>query len=304
MTVETDKQKLRCKVLVDSGASVSIADEDFCKLHNLYVHPLSGEAPFVSVDGRKLNITGTVNLTIVIEGVRAKIALYVMPNLPNTLLFGIDVLRQFGANIDLLNHQVQWQTLGVQSTLVSRDGARGVWRTAERTVLQPGQVATIALIVPRRVTDKMDYILESLPTRRTNGRVHVLPTVVRPVTNRVKCVVVNQTDTQCSLPKRHPIAAIRPVRCCNDSVATVNSLQNSVNAIAVPMGVQMEGGTEPKKPTPKQPSDFSTFMDKLQYLTTLGINLQQNEMTDEQHEKMADILIEYSDCFLPKKGAG
>ena len=85
-----------CQFLLDSGASVSVVKEGLlrCKLRRTNFSGLT------SANGGLLDVVGVVDVWVEMYGLRRKIMMYVVRNLNQNCILGIDALKAFRMNMN------------------------------------------------------------------------------------------------------------------------------------------------------------------------------------------------------------
>ena len=94
--------------LVDTGASQSCISTYMLRKFDANVKPLNEtqQKLLLSADGRRLNVIGTVDLSVNINGDVSTFTFYVLPNLSQGVILGSNFLSHYKCKIDCNNQTV------------------------------------------------------------------------------------------------------------------------------------------------------------------------------------------------------
>ena len=140
-----------CRVLLDTGASRSAVRQDMLKLLGAVMEPLpiGSFKVLAAADGHRLSVLGRVNLNVNLTGVDLPFHFAVLDKLNCDILFGLDILKDLGAQIDCVNGTVSFLDSLVTLNTLHRKDTGCVGRLAKKTVFPPRSETLVAVKVPK-----------------------------------------------------------------------------------------------------------------------------------------------------------
>ena len=267
------------EVLIDSGASRSVIDANYSKRLGLAVRTLDENDPkfLLTANAQPVQCLGKVELNMCIQGLNVVHDFLVLPDLSNQLLVGTDFL--IGKKC-ILNFEMQYLSVYgdlVRIQLERSFACQGVALLAKNTRVPPNAQMAVCVKLSEFSNDKI-LLLEPLCDRsRTNDNdLLVARTLIRSAGQKL-CSVANLTNQTIFLRKNTPIATVSRV---DDIVANLSATnENSapppiVNSNAPP-------GDQPKRHT----------------CESMGIKIDNEELSEEQKQHFIDIIDKNGDCF-------
>lgn len=269
--------------LIDSGSSISLISNDLCKQMGL-TPKFTNDIRAISVQGAELPIFGYVHLPIEIEGVSTTCPCYVVDGINYRILFGIDMLQSHEAVIDCQQSVVVWRKLSVVSKLRCRCDPFVIVRSVAAVSIPAGSEMFVSVHVPARFRTVDYFMVEPLPSQTARLGMFVAKAVVSSDGETTVCKVLNLMDRPLKLRRRQALAIAsnaEVVKHVNyDDVASVSAYPAAELQAAKPFIPQ-----------------FTSIQEKCEFLQREGFKLEREDMTDNQFERLCDLLIEYIDCF-------
>lgn len=262
---------LKTKTLVDTGAQKSCISENFVKkLHLSPTKPAEGEGNHLfTADGKPMQIQGTVELSVKIQGLSIPFTFYVLHGLNQNLILGCDFLTETSAQIDMANGFISFCD-DLVSTSFTQSGESLLRSLA--IVEVPGQSeAVLPVKIPRRFRTKC-AIIE--PTQLGVKNLIVARSVVKPKGNKTVCKVMNPTNATVRLNRSEIVAKISPL---TDQILCELSEPNEKSEVSIDDDVPIETCKE--------------------VLTKRNIKIGGTNLTEDQQHKLIRLLYKNSDLF-------
>jgi hypothetical protein len=173
------------KIILDSGASVSVANTDFIKAaipnYNSQLQEYKGPK-VIAATGQKLNIQGTLVIPIVINLLHINVTVLVADDLPHALLLGVDEIYKNKMILDFGTHTVYLPNQSTCRFSIRHNPTPG-GRTIEYFTIPPEHVSVIWVSAPMENNrEKRQWIVEAIE----NAPVAVANTLVQDFKNTGK----------------------------------------------------------------------------------------------------------------------
>ena len=148
---------------VDSGAGLSCISSQFVNRLRLKPTPFSrsGEQRLSTADGYPLKLSGTVDLTLTIQGLKVPQKFYVVDNLNYNLILGLDFMANTKAYIDFGKNTLSICDDLVVEHLVPQKLPGNTIRVISNCTIPPSSEAIIPVISDR--TPNGQLLLQPLP---------------------------------------------------------------------------------------------------------------------------------------------
>src|SRR5215469_16357444 len=197
--------------LIDTGACKSCINAYMLRKINVDVRPLdrNEQKLLFSADGRGLNVLGTVNLDVNLEGCISTFNFYVLENLSQGVILGSDFLNHFKCKIDCQNQVITFLNNKCQTPLLQGHRNQEIVGYLKRaSILQPSTEYLLPILTKRNIRDQ--FFIEGLtPTPDQNFL--VARTLIQTGNNATFCRVVNFTDVPIRINRMTKIAKLIPV---------------------------------------------------------------------------------------------
>lgn len=215
--------KTTLDVLIDTGASKSMMNENTAHRLKLKITPLQSNeyANLFSANGSRISVSGTVEVTLHLQGAIVNHTVYVSPNLLHNFLLGTDFLM---ANEATVNYQLGVLTLFddlVRLPLHSRFDSVNCVKLA-RTVCIPAMCEAILPAVSPSAFNNKSVLLESFPQMPLN-KLAVAKALAFCENNRTVCRVWNFNPHVLTLRKGLRLAKIESF----DTIASIDEFHET-----------------------------------------------------------------------------
>ena len=221
-----------------------------------------------------MEVIGSATARVSIAGYERYVDFIVVENLYHNVIFGIDMLREMNAVIDVSNSMLSLADNLVNVPLIQRFSSSNILRTVNSVTVEPFH----EIRLPVRIAQTYGLgpsIIEPLNTKQPSSLM-VAKAFVDPHSHITVCQVVNLSQKSITLPARLAIATITPAELmcppCSTTIACVDMCNVNVN-------VEL------------------THDDKLRALHNKGFRLSRGDLTEQQLIELVDLLYEYRTVF-------
>lgn len=199
---------LKVRALIDTGAQKSCISETFCrKLHLKPDQPKVGNSRnFFTADGKPIRISGTVEISVKIQGLSVPFTFHVLRGLNHNLILGVDFLSTTNAKIDMSNCVISLCDDLVTTSLTKPGDC--LLRTVAPIEI-PGESEAIFSVEMSRFLNSKCAVVEPSPV--VNNNFVVGRSVVKPVGKKAICKILNPTNTTIFLRKGDVVAKISEI---------------------------------------------------------------------------------------------
>lgn len=281
-------QKIRA--LVDTGSHVTCLSSRIVSKIGLTIDSLkTGDAvAYSAANGSKLNVLGTVEVDLVLNGLHVPFTATVIDNLSESCIIGSDFLRYTSAKIDYQQGVVSFEHDLIRLPVSSGVRRVNYVRASVNTVLPPMTGNTVPVRVAKQFIRKDIMIEPHLNNASQNYA--VVSCIQRPKSRESFCQMVNFTDGPVVVVKNQKIAVasrINPRRCCKP-------FRTSIDAVSGSRDRQLGGGDENRSTeqtmVPSKLSDYESFLSEYKF----KIN---PELSEAQQLELCTLLYEFRDTF-------
>ena len=266
----------RCRVLIDTGAHYSCMNLDFAKRLGLALESSSSSflPQLLSAASEPLDVVGYVNAHIAIGGYTFTTNFVIIENLYHNVIFGLDMLRDNNAVIDIASSTFTIADDLATVPLIHRYAKSNILRTVHSITLEPSHEVRIPVRISPKYTLEPSLV-EPLPTKY-NKKCAVAKIFVEPKERTTICQLVNLSDKPCVIPARTAIATISPAVLVSSSTNDNNSASDTAL---------------------RSDETETTHEQKLKTLTDKGFRLTCDNLTQQQFTELVSLLYEYKDAF-------
>ena len=225
-------------------------------------------------DGNPIQVKGEIDLDFEVEGYHMNARFKIVKRLVFDMIIGLDVLKEHGATIDMINGIVYFGDHLVATPFSS--GIEDYITTTKTAVILPFSEAIIAAKIDNKYKLQTS-IIERLPNLHLK-RIALARCVVSPKNCLVNVRVLNPTSATVYLKRKTKIGTIEP--CQVDFVNNVNTDIDNEST--------KHQGVGKVSHTLSSPEDI---------LSNLGIKVDREQLNEEDYQKMVIILAKNQDVF-------
>ena len=198
-------------ILVDSGAEISMMEEEFAHHIGATIYPTSTSAR--QADGASnLKIVGEVHLKFTLGNLELKFDALVAKSLTDNVIAGVPFLTAHDIYARPAKRTIHVGSQEFKYGTQNRSSTASIMRIPRQVALLPGD--TLQLTVPNSMTKEREVSLEprfDAPSLKQNKHSHIwLQPQILPITDG-KVEVKNDTDEPVLIGRHEQLATIRPV---------------------------------------------------------------------------------------------
>ena len=264
------------KSLIDTGAFTSCVTFSLIKrlhLQDNIVKSFKHNHKLFTAIGTPMKVIGCIQLSLNFNGVIVPFDFYVLPDLYQDMIIGMNFLSDVKAHINF-----PLRILTLYDGLVSLNLVRsndGLVRTTDAILIPPRCEAVFPVITPNRYNNKLS-ILEPSATSN-NKHLALARSLAYPKNNRTVCKVLNPTNAHIFLKRNTTVAVID-----NVSLDSVNVVNN--------------------EPAIMQTNDENlqsniNLEEQIEELEKKGIRLKRNNLSDDQFSRLVALIHKNIDLF-------
>jgi hypothetical protein len=266
--------------LIDTGAVTSCISEQFARVLRLTPQPTLDEVKLISANKSPIRSLGTVNVDIAIQGLVVPFTLHVLQSLSHRVVFGQDFLRFSGAIIDCGNHSISMFDGLVHAALTCFAQRDAVLRLTQNVIIPAATEALVRLAVPYLHRHKLGLMSTFAPLK--NKYLVVANALVQPKGSFTIGRILNIGQTPRKLRANTPIATIASV--------DMEDPFNQAMLTEEPEEVEIMESSKGKRQMPEHE-------ERVKILTSLGLQLDNPNLTPEQFAQLTELLFQYQDIF-------
>jgi hypothetical protein len=266
--------------LIDTGAVTSCISEQFARLLRLTPQATSDDIKLVSANKSPIRSLGTVEAELSIQGLVIPFHFHVLKSLSHKMLLGQDFLRFSNAIIDCGNRSISMFEGLVHASLTCFTERDSVLRLAQNIIIPAATEALVRLVVPRLFMRKLGLMSTFAPLK--NKYLVVANAIVQPQGSTTMGRILNIGQTPRRLRARTPIAHIT-------SVNTQDPFNQAMLAAEIdPTTNAFQSGRFHQMPEHDE---------RIKVLTSLGLKLENTNLSPEQFAQLTEVLFQYQDIF-------
>lgn len=271
------------RALIDTGASRSVISENF--FHDLRLkYEIGAGIPrnLIVADGRLVPVKGKVGITIKVNGLNMPFEFLILKNSQHAIILGTDFLEYHKAKIDFEEKVITFYD-GLTATHLKgtkdKMKLKQLIYTIDDFELQPNGEAILPITIASDFIGKTSIIepISSLD----NQKFLVAKSIQQPSSNQAACKVLNLTNKAIKISHDKPIAYVEEL--FEDELLTLDGTDND----------DLFEETE----NDKYKRESQAKIDSNKTVTELGIKLSDNELTEEQKQRLAELIIENKKLF-------
>ena len=270
------------RALIDTGAFYSCINAEFVKRLRIPICTTNSQAlpQLYGANGSPLRVIGTVTVDVSISGYLCPVEFVVINGLHHNVIFGISMLRENKAVIDVSRSCLSLANNLLTVPLIQRFAPSTIVRTVSAITVAPYHEVRLPVHISQQYKLRPS-IIEPLHSRYSS-RIAVAKAYVSPTKHTTVCQLVNLSDKPITLPVRTAIATITPAELVSntpDCKHMVSSVTDDTSATVV------DSASTPRD-------------SKMATLRTLGFSLEQSELDDQQFGELIDLLYDYKQVFV------
>jgi hypothetical protein len=266
--------------LIDTGAVTSCISEQFARFLRLAPQATSDDVKLISANKSPIHSLGTVEAELSIQGLVVPFHFHVLKSLSHKLLLGQDFLRFSNAVIDCGHRSIEMFEGLVRASLTCFTERDAVLRLAQNIIIPAATEALVRLVVPHLFKQKLGLMSTFAPLK--NKYLVVANAIIQPQGARTIGRVLNIGQTPRRLRAETPIACISAI----DTQDPFNQAMLAAEA-------------EPSADTPQSGPghQIPEHSERVKALTSLGLKLDNTNLTPEQFAQLTELLFQYQDIF-------
>ena len=280
--------------LVDTGAGRSAVSAEMAKKLHAKLMPLrNGDLKYIATaDGTLVNIIGCVTLFVDVSGNALPFEFCVLNKLSSGVIFGMDFLNENEAIIDCSGRTISFFNDAVKLDLRRRHA--GSIAVLTEDYVFPAMTETMIKIRTTHKFDNQDCLISEA---NTHDSLIVARSISSLHNGQTMCRVLNNTTNPIHLRRNAQIAKVEPLE--GEILATLDDdvLGHNPQKLSVPHC------TTARQPPPCKVADGidisheKTNTNSSATLSDLGLTINRNNLTDEQHDRLTQLLQQNTDIF-------
>jgi hypothetical protein len=266
--------------LIDTGAVTSCISEQFARFLRLAPQATSDDVKLISANKSPIHSLGTVEAELSIQGLVVPFHFHVLKSLSHMLLLGQDFLRFSNAVIDCGQRSIEMFEGLMRASLTCFTERDAVLRLAQNIIIPAATEALVRLVVPHLFKQKLGLMSTFAPLK--NKYLVVANAIIQPQGARTIGRVLNIGQTPRRLRAGTPTACISAI----DTKDPFNQAMLAAEA-------------EPSADTPQsgRGHQIPEHSERVKSLTSLGLKLDNTNLTPEQFAQLTELLFQYQDIF-------
>ena len=266
--------------LVDTGATNSIVTIKLVGALRLRMDPPSDSHPksFIAADNRPIKILGTVSLPVKLNGLTVPFDFFVLDDLSQEIILGMDFLTATQAKIDCTNRTISfYDDMIVLNTIENINKIDNLVRLTTRCVLPPRSETIVQLSVERSTRPPFEPLLFEPLAPNYNQKFLTARALVHNRNNRIIGRILNPTNESIHLNEGMPLGKLVDIE--TDSITMLPD--------------------DPETRTPAAINNISNYSTNVQNKTLdeLGIKIQNDSLTQDQRQRLTTLIEDNSDMF-------
>jgi hypothetical protein len=266
--------------LIDTGAVTSCISEQFARFLRLTPQVTSDDVKLISANKSPIHSLGIVEVELSIQGLVVPFHFQVLKSLSHKLVLGQDFLRFSNAVIDCGHRSIEMFEGLVRASLTRFNERDAVLRLAQNIIIPAATEAIVRLVVPHLFKQKLGLMSTFAPLK--NKYLVVANAIIQPQGARTIGRVLNIGQTPRRLRAGTPIACISAI-----------DAQDPFNQAM--LAVEVKTSTETSQAG--QCQQIPAHEERVQVLTSLGLKLDNTNLTPEQFAQLTELLFQYQDIF-------
>ena len=265
---------------MDSGAVQSCISDKCAKKLKLKILPVNDDVNLVTADKSKIIILGCVDVTLSLQGLLIPQCLYVLQDLAHDILLGNDFMRETQAIISYSDRSLSLFDGIVKAPLTFKNGKQFLATLAKDITIPPLTEVVTKIRIPRKYCHTTCLIETFEPLK--NKRVLVAGAIIKPKNEYSICRICNISQQPRTLRKHRPIACISELNLndpINRAMLSLDEPNSNVQSTKNDADVQM------------------SYEEKKAKLEELGINLCNDNLTEDQLKQLVQLLFKYREIF-------
>ena len=268
----------KIRALLDTGSCATCISSDLVKTLKISIESLQPGSinSYFTANNTPLNVLGTAELDINLQGLIIPFTAVVMDNLSDRLIIGSNFLESTNAVIDYQNAIVSFEDDIVQIPIMSTAQKGNFVKLIKTTIIPSMCEAEVQVCVSKKFTNK-DVVIEP---RFTNGTENyaVARILQHPKRTTTMCRILNFTDKPLVLTRRQNIATVTAVD-VNKELQKLNDIDDK--------SLNEKRNQNSAKLTSEQKSKF---------IEEYGFKINP-ELSTEQHDEIVELLYSYKEIF-------
>jgi hypothetical protein len=266
--------------LIDTGAVTSCISEQFARFLRLTPQATSDDVKLISANKSPIHTLGIVEAELSIQGLVVPFRFQVLKSLSHKLVLGQDFLRFSNAVIDCGNRSIEMFEGLVRASLTRFNERDVVLRLAQNIIIPAATEAIVRLVVPHLFKQKLGLMSTFAPLK--NKYLVVANAIIQPQGARTIGRVLNIGQTPRRLRAGTPIA-------CISAIDTQDPFNKAMLAA--------EGESSTDTSQAGQCHQIPAHEERVKVLTSLGLKLDNTNLTPEQFAQLTELLFQYQDIF-------
>jgi hypothetical protein len=266
--------------LIDTGAVTSCISEQFARFLRLTPQATSDDVKLISANKSPIHTLGIVEAELSIQGLVVPFRFQVLKSLSHKLVLGQDFLRFSNAVIDCGHRSIEMFEGLVRASLTRFNERDVVLRLAQNIIIPAATEAIVRLVVPHLFKQKLGLMSTFAPLK--NKYLVVANAIIQPQGARTIGRVLNIGQTPRRLRAGTPIACISAI-----------DAQDPFNQAM--LAAEVKTSTETSQVG--QCQQIPAHEERIKVLTSLGLKLDNTNLTPEQFAQLTELLFQYQDIF-------
>ena len=259
--------------LIDTGCFCSCVSTDLVRKLKLQVKQLDAYeySHVLSANSGRIRVLGKVDVTLNLAGLLVAYTLYVLENLIQTLIFGMDILRELQAHIDFQSDRISFYDNLVTLPITKSYPEEVTLRTVRSIIIPP----RTEILLPVRYNEhcQADTALIEPSPKLQARKIFAARLTVKPRNKRTVCRLLNPNNVPKRIRKNEVIATMLLISIPTDmSQDNVHSCINAINP----------------------PKSLAEMENKL---SDLEIKINKEHLTSQQYTELCTFLFKNKDLF-------
>jgi len=276
-----------CRALIDTGSYHTLISKRFAERNKLCISPITCDNPanLFAANGSVLNVVGSTELPLRIQGLSFPIHALVIDSLSDDILLGTTFTNAYSVVLDYGDNVAIFDSL-LSLPLINTDSKTRLVRTAKCLYIPPRSEAIIPVIINPKF-QRSQILIEPIKGRQFAGFA-VARSLNAPSAGSSNVIrILNYNNTPLVLPRFQAVAYITE---CVANSQVKPFVVNRVSAEVIDSANKSESNSANSSPTQITKTELDEF------LATHKFNICET-ISDDDKYALASLLHEFRDVF-------